>query len=88
MKNTAPTIKIEKDARKKARSFHVWIQKLKADAQAENPNVDLIRKLSDQTLFRIKIMTPNHAMETMDLINTIISTKSPVSIAPIQIFPH
>ena len=77
-KKVAPTIKIIKEARKKAHSFHELIQKVKADAQAQNPNVDLIRKQSEKSLFWIKIMTPNHAMETMDLINTIIATKSPV----------
>ena len=67
-----------KEARKKAHSFNELIQKLKADAQVQNPNVDFIRKLSHETLFRIKIVTPNHATEIMDLTNTIIATKSPV----------
>ena len=65
-------------ARKKAHSFHELIQKIKADCQAQSPNMDLLRKLSDESLFRIKIMTQNHGSEVMDLTNAIISTKSPV----------
>ena len=77
-KTATPTIKIVKEARKKAHSYHETIQKLKADAQTQSPNVDLIRKLSEENFFRVKIMTQNHCMEIMDLVNTIVATKSPV----------
>ena len=40
--------------------------------------MDLIRKLSDESLFKIKLMTPNHGNEVLDLASAIVSTKSPV----------